>query len=120
MTTQRGSAVVEFALVLPLVLLAIVAVVEVAVIARTQLEVVNAAREGAREAATSPDPARAVRAARGALGPSGSEARVSVKRPDVVGGTAEVVVRVRHVVASALFGGHVVELSGRAAMRVER
>ena len=51
---------VEFALVLPLVLLVVFAAVEVAVVARTQLEVVNAAREGAREAATNPDPAAAV------------------------------------------------------------
>jgi len=47
----RGSAVVEFALVLPLVLVVLLGAVEVAVVARTQLEVSQAAREGAREAA---------------------------------------------------------------------
>ena len=120
MKQQKGTAVVEFALVLPLLLLAVFAAVEVAVVARTQLEVVNAAREGAREAATSPDPARAVKAVRTALGPRGGDARISVQRPDVVGALAVVVVRLPHPMATAVFGGYVVELSGRATMRVER
>ncbi len=42
----QGSAVVEFALVLPLVLVVLLGAVEVAVVARTQLEVSQAAREG--------------------------------------------------------------------------
>ena len=120
MTRERGTAVVEFALVLPVLLLAVMAAVEVAVVARTQLEVVNAAREGAREAATTPDPARAVAAARASLGPRGGDARVSVQRPDQVGGMAVVVVRLPHRIATAMFGGYVVELTARVAMRVER
>ena len=48
--SHKGSAVVEFALVVPLVLALILCLVEVALVARTQLEVVNAAREGARRA----------------------------------------------------------------------
>ncbi|MGB5731172.1 MAG: TadE family protein, partial [Acidimicrobiia bacterium] len=81
--SQKGSAVVEFALVVPMVLALILGLVEVALVARTQLEVVNAAREGARQAAASPDPADAVNAARNALGGNGASARVSVRRPDV-------------------------------------
>ncbi|HEX9854521.1 MAG TPA: TadE/TadG family type IV pilus assembly protein [Acidimicrobiia bacterium] len=119
MSSERGSAVVEFAIVLPLVLLLVLAMVEVAVVARAQLEVMNAAREGAREAATSPDPARAVAAAKAALGRGGSVARVSVSRPHVVGEQAAVTVRLTHRVASPLLGGFVIELTGRAAMRVE-
>jgi len=111
---------VEFALVLPLVLLVMLGVVEVTVAARTQLEVSAAAREGAREAATTPDPERAVAAVRGVLGADGSRARVSVIRDHVVGGTAEVVVRLRHRVAAPLLGGFEVTLVGRAVMRVER
>ncbi len=120
MSRDEGSAVVEFALVVPLVILVLLAAVEVALVARTQLEVVNAAREGAREAATSPDPARAVAAARAALGPRGRDARVTVRRPDVVGEKAVVVVRVPHRVAAPVFGGRAVELAARATMRVER
>ena len=120
MIGDRGSAVVEFALVLPVLLLAVLAVIEVAVVARAQLEVVNAAREGAREAAASPNPVRAVNASRAALGARGRDARVTVRRPDVVGAAAEVLVALEHRVAAPLFGGFSIELTGRAAMRVER
>jgi Flp pilus assembly protein TadG len=106
--------------VLPLVLGLVMAVVEVAVVARTQLEVMNAAREGAREAASSPDPVKAVAAARAVLGASADAARVTVTRPHVVGERATVVVRVTHRIAAPLFGGFTIELVGRAAMRVER
>ncbi len=118
--SQRGSAVVEFALVVPLVLALILGLVEVALVARTQMEVVNAAREGAREAAASPDPADAVRVARAALGDIGSAARVSVRRPDVVGRLAEVRVVLPYRVAALLFGGVSVDVTARAVMRVER
>ena len=112
---------VEFALVVPLVLVVLLAVVEVALVARTQIEVVQAAREGAREAATTPDPARAVTAVREALGPDlGGRARITVRRPEAVGARAEVVVSVRHHVAAVLFGGFAVDLRSRASMRVER
>lgn len=118
--SQRGSAVVEFALVVPLVLLLVLGVVEVAVVARTQLEVVNAAREGAREAAATPDPTRAVQAARASLGDVGATARVSVHRPHVVGQLAEVRVSVPHRVGAGFLGGFSVDITGRASMRVER
>jgi Flp pilus assembly protein TadG len=112
---------VEFALVLPLVLVVLLGAVEVAILARAQLEVSQAAREGAREAATTPDPAAAVAAVRRFLGDDlGAEARVSVARDHVVGGRAEVVVRVPHRVAAPLFGGFTVYLEGRCTMRVER
>jgi len=112
--------VVEFALVVPLVLALVLGVVEVALVARNQMEVVNAAREGAREAAASPDPSDAVRAARASLGEAGSHAQVSVRRPDVVGRLAEVRVTLPYRVAAPLFGGVRVEITAKAVMRVER
>ncbi len=116
---MNGSAAVEFALVLPLVLLVLLAVTQVAVAARTQLEVANAAREGARRAATAPDPAEAVSVALGALSPElADRARVQVRRPQVVGRQAEVTV-VAPVRLTAL-GGLTVELRSKAVMRVER
>ncbi len=120
MSGERGSAVVEFALLVPVLLLAVLVAIEVAVVARAQLEVVNAAREGAREAAASPDPIRAVRAVRVALGGRGADARVSVSRPDVVGAMASVRVALPHRIAAPVFGGFSIELTGRSAMRVER
>lgn len=110
----------EFALVLPLVLLVMVAMIEVAVVARAQLEVVNAAREGAREAAANPDPASAVSVAKAALGNAGDAATVSVSRPDVVGERAVVRVKLPYEIKAPIFGGFEVELSARSAMRVER
>ena len=117
---ERGSAVVEFALVVPLVLILVLGVVEVALVARGQLMVINAAREGAREAAATPDPAAAVRAARAVLAEGGQLARVSVSRPSVVGQAARVRVVVSYRVAAPLLGGIPIELSASAAMRVER
>jgi Flp pilus assembly protein TadG len=118
---SRGSAVVEFALVLPLVLVVLLAAVEVAGVARAQLEVSQAAREGAREAATVVDPEAAASVVRHFLGDDlGARARVSVTRDHVVGGRAEVVVEVPYRVAALLFGGFTVHLEGRCTMRVER
>ncbi len=46
-----GQATVELVLVLPVVVLALLLVIQVGLIARAQVLVVNAAREGARAAA---------------------------------------------------------------------
>lgn len=115
-----GSATVELALLIPLILLLLALVVEVAVIARVHVEVAGAAREGARVAATTPDPARALAAATGALGERGEDARVRVHRPHVVGQPAEVTVTVVHHVGLPLLGQVSVPLSATAVMRVER
>jgi len=56
---ERGSASVEFAAVLPLALIALLLVVQVALVVAQQLVVQHAAREGAREAAVWNDDARA-------------------------------------------------------------
>ena len=110
----------EFALVLPGVLLALITVVEVVVVARTQIQLTAAAREGARLAATNPEPAAAVAAVRGAMGDAGAGVRVSVRRPHRVGAAAEVVAVLPLRVATPLFGGFGVDLRARATMRVER
>jgi Flp pilus assembly protein TadG len=52
---ERGTAAVEFALVLPLVLLLVLALVQVGLFARDRLLVEAAARAGAREAAVTAD-----------------------------------------------------------------
>lgn len=118
---EDGSVTVELVLVVPLILLALVACLEVALLARARLEVVAAAREGARVAATVADPAEATTAVRAALGdPMGDVARISVSRPHVVGRRATVEVRVRRHLSTPFLSGLTVTLSGRAAMRVER
>ena len=112
---------VEFVLVLPVVVLVLLAIVEVTVVARTQYELVNAAREGARTAATVPDPSRAVAAVQSALDPDvARRVRVTVERPGTVGSVAVVTVVLPHRLAGTLLGGLPVDLRARASMRVER
>lgn len=118
--SEAGSAVVEFALVVPLMLALVLGIVEVAAIARAEIQLVHAAREGARQAATSPDTVRAAAAVRSALGESGSRARISVSRPTAVGEPATVAVSIRHRVAAPLLGGLPVDLRASATMRTER
>jgi hypothetical protein len=57
----RGQATVELALVLPLVVLALMAVLQVGLVVRDQVAVVHAAREAARAASVDGDPGRAAR-----------------------------------------------------------
>lgn len=119
--SERGAAAVEFALVLPVVLLALIVVVEVVGVGHTQLMVSAAAREGVRVAATTPDTAVASEAVRQALGSRADEARITVHRPDVVGQPAVVTVSIRYPVAAAVAGDLLeVVVRGRAVMRVER
>lgn len=121
MRRDGGSAVVEFALVLPLVVLVLVASVELVAVTRLQLEVVHAAREGARHAATSPNVEDAVAAVRSALPASVADrAVVTVERPHAVGAAARVSVRLPHRFAAVLFGGLAMDVTGRAVMRVEQ
>ncbi len=61
----RGQATVEFALVLPLVLGLLLFVVQLGLVVRDQIMVVNAAREGARQAAVEPSSAAVTAAAQG-------------------------------------------------------
>jgi hypothetical protein len=73
----RGSATVELAAAIPLLLAVTLAMVGVIVVTRDHVLALGAAREGAREAALSGDQARAAAAARAAV-PAGRRARVTV------------------------------------------
>jgi hypothetical protein len=112
---------VEFFLVIPMVVIVLVAGLQVVSLAKARIELIGAAREGARVAATTPDPARAVAAVLDALPPQVREmARVSVTRPSVTGQPARVLVRVRHRLGSPFPGDFGVDLTGTASMLVER
>jgi Flp pilus assembly protein TadG len=120
LTRPEGSSTVELALLLPLLLIVLVLIAEVAVVARAQIEVTGAAREGARAAATTPDPAAAVAAVRDALGSRAGAARISVRRPHVVGAAATVRIELPHRIAVPLLGGFTLTLRAGAVMRVEQ
>jgi hypothetical protein len=112
---------VELFLVIPLVVLVLVAGTQVVAVARSRLELTAAARDGARVAATSPDPRRAVEATLAALPPEvRPRARVSVTRPSVPGRLARVVVTVRHHLGSPFPPGMGFDISAEASMAVER
>jgi hypothetical protein len=112
---------VEFFLVLPLVVLVAVAALQVIGIAQARLELQAAARDGARVAATTPDPSRAVDSVMAALSPEVRDrARISVERPDRVGVPARVTVRLRHSLGVPFPEGIGVDLTATASMRTER
>ena len=73
-TAEHGQATVEFALVLPLVFALLVLLFQVALVARDEILVVHAARDAAREASVTHDPARRRRGR--AREPPGREVRV--------------------------------------------
>ena len=115
---ERGQATVEFALFLPLVVMAALAVVQVALVVRDHVSTVHAAREAARAASVDPDPGRATRAARGVL----PGAKVHVGARPAVG--EQITVEVSYVSATdlplvgALFPDP--RLRATVVMRVER
>ena len=99
-SVDLGQSTVELALVLPVVLVLAFLVVQVGLVVRDQVRVVHAAREGARAAAVSPDPAAAVGAVtgNGALAPD----RVQVTTSPRGGRGSEVTVAVAYRAATDL------------------
>ena len=87
-----GSATVEFALVLPLVLVVVLALVQVGLLVRDRLLVEAAARAAARAAAVQDDPAAITSAALEAA-PGLDPARASVETTRVGGRGSAVTVR---------------------------
>ncbi|MFI5052899.1 MAG: TadE/TadG family type IV pilus assembly protein [Acidimicrobiia bacterium] len=113
-----GQATVEFALLLPILMLAAMAIIQVALVVRDEMGVVHAAREAARAASVDPDPGHAQRVAKRTL--PGADVEVG-KRPKV-GGEISVTVRYTSVtdlpIVGALFPDPA--LHATAVMRVER
>ena len=119
--SDRGSVTIEFFLVVPLLILVLAAGVQVISAARARIELVGAVREGARVAATTPDPARAIDAVRAAMPPRDRDrVRITVSRPAVVGRPARVTASMRHEFAVPWLDAFGVDLSASASMLVER
>ena len=118
---ERGAVAVEFALVVPLLLMVIFAIVEFGLIYNAQIQVTAAAREGARAAALGAplaDSRATAVAAAPALSPALTAANVSVTPATCAPGTNVTVsiVDYRLNSVSGLFTGGVA-LSGKAVMR---
>ena len=122
MTTTRhregGQATVEFALLLPVLVLALLSVLQVALVVRDHVAVVHAAREAARAASVDPDPSRAVQAAHRTL--PGAEVHVGARPP--VGGSITVDVSYTSHTDLPLVGVLFPDptLRSRVVMRVEK
>lgn len=118
---DRGQATVELALLLPLVVMLLLAVVQVGLVARDAVLVVHAAREAVREAAVTAAPGAARRAAEAGSGLTGPRLAVTVVRREAPGGRVEVAVRYRAPTQVPLVGHLVpdVSLSSKVIMRVE-
>jgi len=114
----RGQATVEFAFLLPVIVLAALAVVQIGLVVRDQLGVAHAAREAARAASVDTDPAAAVRAAHRTL----PHADVQVGPRPGVGDEITVTVRYHSVTDLPLVGALFPDpdLHASATMRVER
>lgn len=119
---ERGQAAVELALGLPLLAVLALALLQVAFVVRDQVLLTHAAREAAREAAVSPDPATARRAALDGAGLDGDRLEVRVGARGRPGTRIRVVLRYASPTRVPLVGAVVgeVHLSATAAMRVER
>lgn len=120
---ECGSATVEFALVLPLVLLMALALVQVGLLIKDQIVVEESARAGARQAAVSVSDQDAVQAARdAAVSLDADRLEVAVDREGGTGSAVTVtVVYHAHIdipMVSWLFPA-AVDLGGGATMRQE-
>ncbi len=115
---ERGQATVEFALLLPVLVMAAVAIIQVALVVRDELSTIRAAREAVRVASVDRDVGHAVtagnRVLRGAI--------VTVKRPTRVGEVVDVDVSFRSITDLPLVGLLFPDptLRAHASMRVER
>jgi hypothetical protein len=119
---SHGSAAVELALVLPLVLFAALALVQVGLFGKDALLVAQAAREGAREAAVTTDESRVRDSAIRGGGLVEGRAEVEIERSGGAGDPVTVLVRYRSVVVVPLVEWlfpEEVTLSASATMRQE-
>jgi Flp pilus assembly protein TadG len=112
---------IEFFLIVPLLIVVLAAGVQVISVARARIELLGAVREGARIAATTPDPAKAVEAVRAAMPTAERDrVRISVSRPAIVGRPARVTASYRHLLSVPWINDLGVDLSASASMLVER
>lgn len=121
--TDAGQAAVELALTLPLVALLLLGLAQITLVARDQLLVVHAAREGAREAAVDRTGGAAGARAAAVRGSGLKEGRLEVETSHIGRGSDMVLVRVKYrsqtdlpLVGSLLPD---VQMRAKAAMRSE-
>jgi Flp pilus assembly protein TadG len=118
---ERGQAAVELALVTPLLFVLLLAVVQIGLVIRDDVLVVDAAREGARAAAVDPAPGAAEKAVRQVPGLDPSRLRVIATRGVGSGATVRVEVDYDEMADVPLLEGFVgaISLHATAVLRIE-
>jgi hypothetical protein len=118
---EHGQSAVELALALPILAVLALALVQLGLVVRDQLLVVHAARDAAREAAVTADPAAVATAARGATALRPERLDVGLGRRGPAGSRVRVELRYRSPTRVPLVGRLVDDVVLRAAaeMRVE-
>ncbi len=112
---DRGQAVVELALAMPLVFVLVLGIVQVGLVVRDQLAVVGAAREAARAASVSASPAAAAARAAGGSGLRGLTVATSAG-----GSSVTVVVTATSVTDVPLVGALLPDVTVRAQVTMAR
>jgi Flp pilus assembly protein TadG len=118
--SERGASAVEFALVVPVLLILLIGIIEYGRVFNTQLQITAAARESVRVMAIQKQPATAKAAALAAapgLSPALTAANVQVS-PSSCSSTTDVTVTITYSVSlvSGLFT-NAIPLTGKAVMR---
>jgi len=119
-SSERGAAAVEFALIVPILVLLVFGIVEFSRVYNVQLSLSNAAREGARTMAIHNDPAltrSTVIASAPSVNPAIAEGNIAISPSDCVAG-ATVTVTISYSVSllSGFFGAQL-PLSSEGVMR---
>ena len=119
---ERGAAAVEFALVVPLLVVLLFGIIEYSKALNTQSTLAAAAREGARSMALGNNVSQARTAVQSAAGDLDlTTSAISISPSTCAGVTATttvtVTIKYRQQFASGLLGRAGVDLTGKAAMR---
>lgn len=116
---EKGAVAVEFALVLPILLVLLIGIMEFSLLFNAQITVTSAAREGARSMALHKNVATARTDVKAAffLSPGLTDAQITVSPTTcTVGALSTTTVRYPYHLITGLFGDSIT-LTGKAAMR---
>lgn len=117
---EKGAVALEFALLLPILMVILVGIVEFSLVFTAQTTLTNAAREGARSMALFNDPAAARKAVKDSafnLSPALTDAQITVSPTACTVGTrGTTTIRYQYHLMTGLFGDGIT-LTGKAAMR---
>ncbi len=128
---EKGQSLVEFALVLPVLLLLVLGLIQFGIIFSSQIAITNAAREGARVASVGASNTQVITRINNSIGghiflPELTSSNIQITPPSPVVGN-EITVEIVNVpltlivpVPDVFVPGDTINLSGKASMRLEK